>query len=247
MSTAAANARSVRPAPTRWTLVARARGETPEARQALGDLCAAYYGVVEEFIRWQTGDPQTARDLTHEFFSRLLGGGGLEGADPVRGRFRSYLFGAVKHFLGSERARRGAAKRGGHAGHLSLEQGGTDTHPGIEIADGRAASPEAEFDRHWATMMLARALDRLAAAMAAEGRSAQFELLKPCLQGASPPSQASLAEALGMSETAVKVAIHRLRKRFREAVKAEIAETLRDPATVGEELRHLVQALAGES
>lgn len=246
MSTDPAGSPSLRPAPTRWTLVVRARGSAPEARQALADLCEAYYGVVEEFIRWQTGDSQTARDLTHAFFARLLGSSGLEGADPARGRFRSYLFGAVKHFLAAERARHGAAKRGGHVGHLSLDRDGTDTHAGMEIADRRGGAPEAEFDRQWATITVARALDRLATAMADEGRGAQFEILKPCLQGAQPPSQASLAEALGMSETAVKVAIHRLRRRFREAVKAEIAETLRDPALVGEEMRHLVQALAGE-
>jgi len=105
---------------TRWTLVQRARGESPEARAALSDLCALYYAPVEAFIRCQGLDPEEARDLTQEFFARLLGGSGVTGADAGRGRFRSYLLGAVKHFLQVERVRRMAAKRGGGAEHLRL-------------------------------------------------------------------------------------------------------------------------------
>jgi len=235
-------------AATRWTLVLRARGETADARAALADLCEAYYGVVEHFIRRQTGEAQSARDLTHEFFARVLAGSGLGGADRARGRFRSYLFGAVKHFLNVERARQLAAKRGGRAVHVPLMSTGTNTDPGAELPDPAAETPEAEFDRQWATTMLTRALDRLGTAMASEGRSRPFELLKPCLQGtAEPPAPARLAAALGLSETAVKVAVHRLRKRFREAVRQEIAETLNDPAMVEEEMRHLVQALRGDA
>jgi RNA polymerase sigma-70 factor (ECF subfamily) len=235
-------------APTRWTLVNRARGQTPEARAALADLCEAYYRVVEDFIRRQTGDAQAARDRTHEFFARVLAGEGFGGADPTRGRFRSYLFGAVKNYLNVERVRQLTAKRGGGAAHVSLEAPATETAPGFDVPDLAVESPDLEFDRQWATAMLARALDRLGEAMKVEGKQRQFEVLKPCLQGTGqPPSQAHLAAMLGLNELAVKVAVHRLRKRFREAVRREIAETLDDPATVEEEMRHLVSVLSNRA
>jgi RNA polymerase sigma-70 factor (ECF subfamily) len=231
-------------ATTRWTLVARARGESPEARMALSDLCAAYYGPVEAFIRRQSTDVQEARDLTQEFFARLLAGSGVGGATPERGRFRSYLLGAVKHFLHAEWVRRSAAKRGAGAEHLRLESEGT-TEPGLQVADSGAVPADVAFHREWAHALLDRALTRLGVEMAAEGKARHFEVLKGCLQGAAAVRpQAELGEALGMSEATVKVAIHRLRKRFREVVRAEIAETLADGEQVEEEMRHLIQALS---
>lgn len=233
---------------TRWSRVARTRGTGEEARRALGELCEAYYAPVEAFLRRHAEHPDEAPDLTQEFFARLLRGGGVAGADPDRGRFRSYLLGAVKHFLHDERARRCAAKRGGDRVHVPLE--GTsdpeaDTGAGQELPDPGATAAETEFDRRWANALLERALDRLERGMRAEGRSAQFEALKPCLSGTEPPPpQAEMAARLGLGVVAVKVAIHRLRRRFRDAVKAEIAETLADPAQVEEEMRHLVRALS---
>ncbi len=232
-------------ATTRWTLVARARGESSEARMALADLCAAYYGPVEAFIRRQSGvDPQDARDLTQEFFARLLDGSGVRGADPERGRFRSYVLGAVKHFLHAEWVRRSAAKRGAGAEHVPLEQEAS-TEPGLQVADPAAIPADVAFDREWANALLDRALTRLGVSMLAEGKERQFEVLKGCLQGAAARRpQADLGEALGMSEATVKVAIHRLRKRFREVVRMEIAETLVEGASVDEEMKHLIQALS---
>ena len=230
-------------ATTRWTLVARARGESPEARMALSDLCAAYYGPVEAFIRRQTTDLQETRDLTQEFFARLLAGSGVGGADPERGRFRSYVLGAVKHFLHAERVRRGAAKRGSGAEHVVLE-GESGTEAGLQVADSGAVAADVAFDRAWAHALLERALTRLGGEMVEEGKGRTFEVLKGCLQGAvAVKPQAELGEALGMTEATVKVAIHRLRKRFREVVRAEIAETLVDGANVDEEMRYLIQAL----
>ncbi len=230
-------------ATTRWTLVARARGESPEARMALSDLCAAYYGPVEAFIRRQSTEVQEAKDLTQEFFARLLAGSGVGGADRERGRFRSYLLGAVKHFLHAEWVRRSAAKRGAGAEHLPLESEGT-TEPGMQVADTGAVPADVAFDREWAHALLDRALTRLGVEMAAEGKARHYEVLKGCLQGAAVVRpQAELGEALGMSEATVKVAIHRLRKRFRQVVRAEIAETLADGAQVDEEMWHLIQAL----
>ncbi len=232
------------PAVTRWTLVVRSRGQSPEAREALAELCEAYYQVVEDFIRRQVAEPQTARDLTHAFFARVLAGSGLGAAEPARGRFRSYLFGAVKNFLSVERARQGAAKRGGGVEHLSLDQPEAKTEAGVEIADTGVETPEAHFDRQWATAMLARSLERLGKEMAVQGKGRQFDVLKVSLQGAGESlSLTNQAATLGMSEAAVKVAVHRLRRRFREAVRQEIGETLHNPALIDEEMRHLVLAL----
>ena len=232
-------------ATTRWTLVTRARGGTPEARSALSDLCAAYYAPVAAFLRRETRDPDAARELTHEFFARLLAGSGVAGADPARGRFRSYLLGAVKHFLQVDRVRRSAAKRGAGAEHVPLEPG-TDTSPGLDLPDPGAVPADAAFEREWAHALLGRALDRLGAAMAAEGKAHHFGTLKPCLLGSDPAvPYVELAVRLGLTEAAVKVAVHRLRKRFRDAVHAEIADTLADPGQVDEELQHLVAVLSG--
>lgn len=240
-------------ATTRWTWVVKARGETPEARSALSDLCAAYYAPVEGFLRREVGDPVTARELTQEFFAKLLAGSGFAGADQRRGRFRSYVLGAVKHFLQADRARQLARKRGGGAEHVSLDaplgSGSSDSTPTTDIApqiaDPAAIPPDVGFDRQWAHTLLERALDRLAEDMGREGKTQQFETLRVCLLGAvAPPPQAELAQALGLSETAVKVTIHRLRARFRETVRAEIADTLCEGADVDEEMRHLIAALS---
>ncbi|MBX3744049.1 MAG: sigma-70 family RNA polymerase sigma factor [Verrucomicrobiae bacterium] len=233
---------------TRWSRVARACGTGEGARLALGELCEAYYAPVEAFLRRHAANPGEAPDLTQEFFARLLRGGGVAGANPDRGRFRSYLLGAVKHFLHDERVRRRAAKRGGDLVHVPLEAGpdsDTDTESGLQLPDPTSVAAGTEFDRRWANALLERALDRLEREMRAEGRSAQFEGLKPYLSGPEPPPpQAELAPRLGLGVVALKVAIHRLRRRFRDAVKAEIAETLADPAQVEEELRHLVRTLS---
>jgi len=232
-------------APTRWTLVLRARGESNESRAALSELCEAYYQPVLRFLRREGRDEDAARELAHDFFARVLGGGGFEGADPERGRFRSYLLGALKHFLADERAHAQRLKRGGGIAPISLEAtAGTDTSPGLQVADPGAANRDALFDREWALTIMDRALAELQNEFATAGKFGQFEALKPWLIGdASAPSQAEAARRLELTEGAVKVMIHRLRKRFRESVRTEIAQTLRDPGLVDEELGHLIEAL----
>lgn len=230
-------------APTRWTLVLRARGESVEARGALCELCEAYYQPVFRFLRREGREEDAARELTQEFFARLLAGGGLGAADPRRGRFRSYLLGAVKHFLADQRDREHRQKRGGGATPEPLETS-TDTSPGLDIADPGAWPPDAWFDREWALSVMDRALAALAAEFAKADKAAQFEALKPWLVGETPAlSQADAATRLGMSEGAVKVGVHRLRRRFRELVKADIAQTVHRPEEVDAELRHLIEAL----
>src|ERR1035437_6965903 len=211
---------------TQWTRVLAARGDSPEARAALSDLCAAYYAPVFAFVRHNTPDEDAARDRTQEFFARLLSRQSLGAVDPERGRFRSYLLGAVKHFLADMRERERRLKRGGGQQHESIEPG-TDTSPGLQLPDANAPSPDREFDRKWALTVLDRALAALTAEHRATGKADQFEALKPWLTGDTENlSQAEAARALDVNEGAVKVAIHRLRKRFRELVKSEIARTV---------------------
>jgi len=230
-------------APTRWTLILRARGESVEARAALGELCEAYYQPVLRFLRREGRDEDTARELTQEFFARLLQRGEIGGVDPQLGRFRSYLLGAVKHFLADQRDRAQREKRGGGAAPESLDAG-TDTSPGFDVADPAARPPDAWFDREWALNVMARALSALVEEFRRAERLDQFATLKPWLAGETPSlSQVEAAAHLSMSEGAVKVSIHRMRKRFRELVKQEISQTLPSPSDVDDELRHLIAAL----
>ena len=227
---------------THWTCVLLARGESAEARAALNELCTAYYAPVQAFLRHSVRRGESADDLTHDFFARVLTGRAFAQADPQRGRFRSYLLGAVKHFLSDMRDREQAIKRGGGAGHVRLDLG-TDTSPGIDVADPNAVSPEAAFEKQWALTLLDRALHQLQTELTLADKSAQFETLQPWLTGNVEESQAAVAQSLGVNENAIKVAIHRLRRRFRELVKAEIAHTVHDPSDQERELRDLIAAL----
>jgi RNA polymerase sigma factor (sigma-70 family) len=228
---------------TQWTQVLEARGNSPEAKSALCDLCAAYYSPVFAFIRREGRDDETARDLTQEFFARLLARPSLDNAAPERGRFRSFVLGSVKHFLADMRDHANAAKRGSGEIPVSIQEP-TDTSPGVEIPDPQAPSPDREFDRKWALTVLDRSLATLAAEHATASEAAKFEALKPWLTGDTDNlSQADAAAGLAINEGAVKVAIHRLRRRFRETIKAEISRTVSDRSQVDQELRHLVEAM----
>ena len=211
--------------PTRWTLVLRAHGEGEVAKAALSDLCAAYYEPVVGFLRREGRCEDAAREMAHGFFESVLAGG-LGAPDPGRGRFRSYLLGALKHFLTKQRAASLAGKRGGGVEHVPLAD------------DPGADDDTLAFDRDWALNLIARAL----AALEVEHveKAEVFAKLKPWLDAGAEHSQADAARALGMSRTAVKVAIHRFRVRFRELIRAEVAATVNDPGEVAEELRHLI-------
>jgi DNA-directed RNA polymerase specialized sigma24 family protein len=234
-------------APTRWTLVWRSRGETPEARAALAELCEAYYQPVFRFLRCEGREEDAARELTQEFFARVLAGSGFAGAERARGRFRSFLLGAVKHFLQDLRDRERRQKRGGGVGPESLDApgpGDTGTAPGLQVADPAAPVADAWFDRQWALALMERALTSLESQFVADGKHRQFEVLKPWLAGTGAGlSQAGAASLLGLTEGALKVAVHRFRKRFRELLRAEIAQTLGEGGDVDDELRYLVEVL----
>lgn len=232
--------------PTRWTVVLNARGESPAAKAALQELCEAYYVPVLAFIRITCRDENAARDLTHEFFARLLARHGVDGVEPGQGMFRSFLLGAVKHFLADQYDRTRAAKRGGGEPALSIGAAlHADTTAQLQIPDPAGPPSDAHFDREWAQTLVTRAINSLAREISAIGGTEQFEVLKPWLVGqVDSLSQADAARRLGLAEGAVKVAIHRLRKRFRALVKAEIAHTVLMPADIQEELRYLVEVLS---
>ncbi len=229
---------------TRWTMVLRARGDAPEARAALGELCEAYWTPVFRFLRREGRGEDESRELAQEFIARLLSGGALDKVDPRKGRFRSYLLGALKHFLSDRRRGDGRQKRGGGAVHESIESGGSETSPGLQLPNPSAGVPDAYFDREWALAVMERGLATVQAALETAGKGRQFEVLKPWLVGDSENlSQAAAAAELGMAAGALKVAVHRLRQSFRDAVRAEIAQTVNSPEEIGEELRYLIEAL----
>lgn len=226
--------------PTRWTLVLRSHDQGEEAKAALSDLCADYYEPVVAFLRREGRNDDPTREMAHAFFEGVLTRG-LGAPDAARGRFRSYLLGALKNFLSKQRAAAHAGKRGGGAEHVPLVSE-TDTAPGLP----RPGKPDdaLAFDRKWALALIARALNSLEQEHALKPEL--FATLKPWLDGGATASQSNVALALDMSETAVKVAIRRLRGHFRELIRGEIATTVNDPANDADELRHLI-AVAGAS
>jgi RNA polymerase sigma-70 factor (ECF subfamily) len=224
---------------TRWTQVNRAKAESPEGRCALAELCNAYYEPVAAFLRCNVRDADAARELAHDFFAHMLAGGTIARAEPEHGRFRSYLLGAVKHFLSHHREARRRLKRGGGVESISLN----DTEAG-SVPDAGVLSPDAAFDRQWALTVVAHALEALRRECVAEGRADFFERVKPWLTGdAARGDQAALAAGCGMNANALKVAVHRLKGRFRQLLKAEIAGTLDDPGLIEAEMRALFAAL----
>jgi RNA polymerase sigma-70 factor (ECF subfamily) len=229
---------------TRWTHVSRAKADSPEGRRALAELCKDYYEPVAAFLRYELRDADAARDLAHDFFAHMLAGGAIARADQQRGRFRSYLLGAVKHFLSHHREAARRLKRGGGAENISFND--TDAGEARSVPDARVLSPDAAFDQQWALTVVAHALESLRHECIAEGRADFFELVKPWLTGdTTRGDQAALAASCGMNANALKVAVHRLKRRFRQLLKAEVAGTLDDPALVEAEMRDLFAALAG--
>ncbi len=228
-------------ATTHWSVVLQAGGSNAASRKALGDLCELYWYPLYCYVRRWGHTADDAQDLTQEFFTRMLEKDGLRGVTPLRGRFRSFLLAALKHFLSNQRDRANALKRGGGRQPMPLE---------FETAEGRyrleppgVSDPEKAFERQWAMTVLARTLDRLSDEQQRERKGRAFERLKGVLTGDGDVSYASIGEELGMSEGAVKVAVHRLRRRFGELLRDEISQTVAEPQEVDDEIRHLFAAL----
>jgi RNA polymerase sigma-70 factor (ECF subfamily) len=208
-------------------------------------LCATYYEPVVSFLARTGHDATEARELAHEFFAYLLAGDSLANVRRGEGRFRSYLLGALKHFLSHRSASERRQKRGGGLEAVPLDAS-TETSSGLSLPDSQALSPDLAFDREWATALLNRALKALRSEYEAAGKAEQLDRLKPWLTGeAGHGDQAELARALGLESSALKSAVHRLKRRFRSLVKQEIALTLSDPEGVEEEMRALFAALGG--
>ncbi len=228
---------------TRWSVV-RAAGaaDSETSRAALETLCNDYWYPLYTFSRRRGMSDEDAQDLVQGFLTRLLEKRDLGGADPERGRFRSYLLGAMKHFLSHERERAGARKRGGDVEILPIDFGDAADRYGREPVE--RMTPERLFERQWAVLLLERAMQRLAHEYAARGQEELFEGLAPFLTGdEGGDSRSELGRNLGLSRGAVDVAVHRLRKRYREAVRREIADTVDGPEQVDGELRALRAAL----
>jgi RNA polymerase sigma factor (sigma-70 family) len=230
-------------ASTRWSLVlAAGRGDAPEAQSALAALCQIYWYPLYAYVRRSGHLADEARDLTQEFFARLLEKHYLRAADSERGRFRSFLLTALKRFLSKERHRTRAFKRGGGRSVLSLDFEQGESRFLLEPATDVTA--ETIYERRWALALLDRAMARLRDEFERAEKREDFERLKVFLTGeAAALSYRDVAAATGTTEGAVKVAVHRLRRRFRDIVLAEIAQTVSTPEDAEEELRHLFEAV----
>lgn len=231
-------------ATTHWSLVAAANPDEASrsrARKALEELCRAYWYPLYAFVRGCGHSAVEAQDLTQAFFLRIIETDGFASADRERGRFRSYLLGAMKHFLANEWHRARTQKRGGE--QQFVEWDALDPEARYAGASKQSDPPEQLFDLEWALEITAAALRALRGEMAKAGKSDWFDALKGSLtaEGGSPRKE--IAARLEMSEGAVKVAVHRLRQRYRELLRAAIAETVRNEADLDDEMRYLVAVL----
>ncbi len=230
---------------THWSVVLSAAGrQNPShAAESLEKLCSLYWRPLYAYVRRQGQSPHDAQDLTQEFFLRLLRKDFLESVDQGKGRFRSFLLAALKHFLSNERDRARAQKRGGGQSPLPLDFTGEETHLGFQPVDN--LTPEIIFERRWATTLLEQALARLRQDYASQGKELLFEQLKTTLtEGRGSVAYSALAARLNLSEAAVKMAAHRLRQRYRECLRAEIAQTVATAGEVEDELRHVLGVFA---
>ena len=230
-------------ASTHWSVVAAAgQGSSPEAQQALAILCRLYWYPLYAYARRRLASIEDAQDLTQEFFAQLLEKDYLQAADPNRGKFRSFLLTAFKHFMSKERDRAGAQKRGGGQAILPLDFQAGETRYHREPSDHLTA--EVLYERRWAMSLLEQALILLRQEYAGAGKQQLFEALKNTLTGDSSAERyAQIAEKLSMSEPAVKVAVHRLRQRYKELLRGEIAQTVNTNDEIDDELRDLFKAV----
>ncbi|MHC4858888.1 MAG: RNA polymerase sigma factor [Planctomycetota bacterium] len=228
---------------TRWSVVLAAGSrETAESREALAALCETYWFPLYAYARRRTGSRDRAEDLTQGFFAELLEKGWVATADPGRGRFRAFLLTALKRHMGHAAERERALKRGGGRPPLRLDFEDGERRYSLEPVHD--LTPDRVFERRWALTLLDRVLGRLGEEMEKGGRAEAFAALRTYLTGEGPAHRET-AKRLGMSEGAVKTAVHRLRRRYRELLRAEIAETVAEPAEVDDEIRHLLGALGG--
>jgi RNA polymerase sigma-70 factor (ECF subfamily) len=228
---------------TRWTLVLTAsRDASPQARVALGELCTLYWSPLYAFARRQGHSAEQAQDLTQSFFTRLIEKNVVAAADPARGRFRSFLLASFKHFLANEWDREHARKRGGEEAFVPLDVERAEA--GYLAQQPESLGPDAVFERQWALDVLGRVVDRLRREYAASGKAAVFEALSGLVTGdAIGERYADIARTLRSTEGAMKVMAHRLRRRYADLLREEIAATVSDTADVDDEIQYIIAAL----
>ena len=223
-------------ATTRWSLILESRSDSVSAREALEQLCGAYRGPVLAYVRHRGYGREEAEDLTQEFFAHFLAERIHHAADPARGRFRAYLLGALRYFLADQATARSAQKRGGGARHEALGE--------LELEGGD--QPERVFERHWALTVMQRALTRLRAEAEAAGKEALFDELRDFLvEQPSTDDYERVCARLGMRRNTLAVAVHRMRHRLRDLIRAELSDTVLAPEDVDAELGALREVLGG--
>ena len=228
---------------TRWTLVLEAADtRSPHGREALEDLCECYWYPLYVYVRRRGYGSEEAQDLTQGFFAQFLAKGYIKAADPQRGKFRSFLLSSLQNYLANEWDRARAKKRGGGRIPISLDFEKGEERYHVEPADD--ISPDKVYEQRWALALIDRTLERLAAAMEQAGQSQRFNSLQPFLTGETTGTRyRSVAARLGMTEGAVKVAVHRLRQRFGVLLREEVGQTVADSGQVDEEIRYLLSVL----
>lgn len=233
---------------THWSLILAAnQADSPQALEALGRLCQTYWYPLYAFIRRRGHEAEPAKDLTQEFFSRLLEKQFLRIADQERGRFRTFLLSCVEHFLSNERKKENTLKRGGGYTFVSLEDASAEERYLAEPAD--EMSPDKLLDRRWALTVLEMSFQQLKHEYAESGKAAQFDALQTNLSGAkeAPCSFAEIGAQLGMTESAARQAAFRMRSRFGDLLRQSVAQTVASPQDLEAEMSHLRAVLSGQS
>jgi RNA polymerase sigma factor (sigma-70 family) len=229
-------------ATTHWSVVLSVREKNASAgADALEVLCRSYWYPLYAYVRRRGYSPEDAQDLTQTFFERLLAKDFLRNVDREKGKFRSFLLASLNHFLSDEKDRANRQKRGGGRIFLSLDA--QEAEERYRIEPHIEATAERIYERRWAFTVLELVLQRLASEYEQAGKAEQFSLMKEFLQGENP-SYTEVATNLGMTEGALRVAVHRMRQRFGELLKWEIAQTVASPAEIDEELNHFFQVLS---
>lgn len=226
---------------TRWSVVLDAAQGPAAPKKALRELCEAYWRPLYTFLRRDGQSPEDAEDTVQGFFAALLSAPSIAGVEPDRGRFRSYLLGALRHYTAKQRAKAGALKRGGGSQTISLTIDGAGAEGELELSD--AETPEAAYAHAWAVEILARTRGRLGQRYADDGRAELFATLEPFLLTAQAPTYREVAESLGMTEPNARVAVHRLRNRFRGLLREEVAQTVATDAEIDDEIRAVIAAI----
>lgn len=225
-------------------VVTASAGHSPEAKQALEELCNIYWYPIYAFVRRQGQTVENAQDLTQEFFLRILQDNSFQVADPQRGRLRSFLLASLKNFLVNEWRKTQTAKRGGDQIIFSWDEKTAEGKYRAEPIDG--LTPDRIYEKRCAVTLLEQVLTRLRAEFVAEQKQQLFDTLKPYVWGeAASGGYAEMAEPLGLSESALRIAMHRLRERYRGLLRAEVASTVASPSDIDDELQHLIAALRG--